>query len=886
MTTKKRYRFDWLKEQMILFFFFFWTNWKRNIKSNHKTQKWETDALPRTAVIPEHLIHGGAGAVCPGCNLVQKRQGVRASCRAPEHRGPPSNQRGMNPALQDEGWVSDLGRGKGVQELSSLTGKAASNLSRQDDKPSPPMVPHELWGASFLPGSGSLHGSSAHGGTTWAGRPILRQRAHQGGVDGQLCPSEERQAVNHNLESTWIEVVDGVEIQISDQDVRVHPATHLSANVGCCVFERKPPSAQDPGDCTSWPVVAKAVKETATPARMNSQGKGHPQASQEQDSERLRINPEHAVHRPPPHHVVPPLLLFPWQGRPKREEWNLHPSHKQHWRGGLECRQRHFHRGWRPEWCGRSQGDDHWSSSNWPPNWPSELRASTWPRCEGPNRQLPEVGMPPLVRTTGPPRDQRPPMNRNSPRSDCCGGWQNQGKDQGWWSSRRSWLAQHRSTTVRATHTGDPEWQEFCSRMWRAGQFWTATAPKRTPVCQRVCPEWWFPSRLVHCQDHLSKLSHPGRHVQQQLAEPRSSLGLLHSYWKRTSFRRILACCHNSSAKTLWHWTVRSGGDTAYKSSRKAINRSPSLMRPEASERAVCWPSAKRRGINGSPCSPPSPWRMWWVVPTSSSHRKVEGLLQKSLMNGNNLSPSSRWTKPAIMAFLEIKSNAPTPSTDRTVARGSRSNNVWSVWETHSHPARVFNAHWKGAMARSTAAPICWAIVRATKRRRTSPTTMPLTPPLAFLRALIRPLRITSRARGGMSPLANASKLNERTHVVFRLQQREQVFARHSWSPRCRASTGFPDVQSQLVLVQLEGCDWSPGNRWTLLRISERSQLAQIPRCQIPTFQHLSCRRDLAQHHQPLSPSNFPVLICVVPALPHKQLSLQRRKPQHSLQRG
>ena len=92
-------------------------------------------------------------------------------------------------------------------------------------------------------------------------------------------------------------------------------------------------------------------------------------------------------------------------------------------------------------------------------------------------------------------------------------------------------------------------------------------------------------------------------------------------------------------------------------------------------------------------------------------------------------------------------------------------------------------------------------------------------------------------------------------------------------------SSSLPDVQSHLVLVQLEGCDWSPGqqlpwdwftgNRWTLLRISERSQRAQIARCQIATFQHLSCRGELAQHHQPLSPSNFPVLICVAPALPH-----------------
>ena len=75
------------------------------------------------------------------------------------------------------------------------------------------------------------------------------------------------------------------------------------------------------------------------------------------------------------------------------------------------------------------------------------------------------------------------------------------------------------------------------------------------------------------------------------------------------------------------------------------------------------------------------------------------------------------------------------------------------------------------------------------------------------------------------------------------------------------------------------------GNKWTLLRISKRFQCAQIARCQIATFQHLSCREELAQHHQPLSPSNFPVDLCGVGASSQK-LSWQLRKPLHSLQRG
>ena len=54
------------------------------------------------------------------------------------------------------------------------------------------------------------------------------------------------------------------------------------------------------------------------------------------------------------------------------------------------------------------------------------------------------------------------------------------------------------------------------------------------------------------------------------------------------------------------------------------------------------------------------------------------------------------------MAFLDRKSNAPTPSTDKRVADSSRSVNDCSAWDTHSHPARVLSACWNGAVADST----------------------------------------------------------------------------------------------------------------------------------------------------------------------------------------
>ena len=51
-------------------------------------------------------------------------------------------------------------------------------------------------------------------------------------------------------------------------------------------------------------------------------------------------------------------------------------------------------------------------------------------------------------------------------------------------------------------------------------------------------------------------------------------------------------------------------------------------------------------------------------------------------------------------------------------------------------PAFVDNAHWKREVAASCTFPICWAIVRETNLRTTSPATMPLTPPSGFVRAV------------------------------------------------------------------------------------------------------------------------------------------------------
>ena len=90
---------------------------------------------------------------------------------------------------------------------------------------------------------------------------------------------------------------------------------------------------------------------------------------------------------------------------------------------------------------------------------------------------------------------------------------------------------------------------------------------------------------------------------------------------------------------------------------------------------------------------------------------------------------------------LDIKSNAPTPSKDNTVALWSLSLATCTACAMLSHPALVAKAHWNGFVAVSNLAMNCLAMVLATKRLMTSPTTIPRTLPFGFCSAVVCPIR-------------------------------------------------------------------------------------------------------------------------------------------------
>ena len=105
-------------------------------------------------------------------------------------------------------------------------------------------------------------------------------------------------------------------------------------------------------------------------------------------------------------------------------------------------------------------------------------------------------------------------------------------------------------------------------------------------------------------------------------------------------------------------------------SSKNATNRSPSRRECCDASNAPCCPTANNRGINGSPCSPPSPWGIWRTTPVASSHRYSDGRPQNIRTHGTTWSPPSLRLGPSSAAPRNMRSYALTSSTDVVVAPG------------------------------------------------------------------------------------------------------------------------------------------------------------------------------------------------------------------------
>ena len=85
-------------------------------------------------------------------------------------------------------------------------------------------------------------------------------------------------------------------------------------------------------------------------------------------------------------------------------------------------------------------------------------------------------------------------------------------------------------------------------------------------------------------------------------------------------------------------------------------------------------------------------------------------------MDTNGTTDSSTPRNPSNMALREMRSNALIPSTEVIVAVALISVIPCKACATHSHPARVDSAYWKGAVTTWTVLTTAVRNVRATYR--------------------------------------------------------------------------------------------------------------------------------------------------------------------------
>ena len=134
-----------------------------------------------------------------------------------------------------------------------------------------------------------VQGCSTGGGTLVPGCPVTPDCRHHGGVDGQLRPPEQGEAINHHFQPAVVEMTERKEVHVLDSDVGRDPSPCLPADANCCALQRKSSAAQHPCQRTRCTVVATRVKWTATPAGERRQGQSLPKTSEEKHPELLRL---------------------------------------------------------------------------------------------------------------------------------------------------------------------------------------------------------------------------------------------------------------------------------------------------------------------------------------------------------------------------------------------------------------------------------------------------------------------------------------------------------------------------------------------------------------------------------------------------------------------
>ena len=105
----------------------------------------------------------------------------------------------------------------------------------------------------------------------------------------QLSASEEGQAIGNNLKSAAVQGVRSSDVKVANEDVGGHSVPCFATDASSGAFQSKPAPPQHSSPCACCAVVAKGVKETATPAEATGERKGKTKATQQEHAKELGL---------------------------------------------------------------------------------------------------------------------------------------------------------------------------------------------------------------------------------------------------------------------------------------------------------------------------------------------------------------------------------------------------------------------------------------------------------------------------------------------------------------------------------------------------------------------------------------------------------------------
>ena len=159
-----------------------------------------------------------------GCGTV----GAKPTTQLQQERGEgPGRAAGKDGAPSPQPTVTGAGL---TQERHGLLRPPATHFAGKDHQTGAAVSSRKLEVRDLLPAPRACKGCTIHPRAQWTGLAVPPHSRHQGGVNRELSPMEQRQPVRDHFKSPLILCTPRRQVQVTDSDVEGDPATCFPAD--------------------------------------------------------------------------------------------------------------------------------------------------------------------------------------------------------------------------------------------------------------------------------------------------------------------------------------------------------------------------------------------------------------------------------------------------------------------------------------------------------------------------------------------------------------------------------------------------------------------------------------------------------------------------------